>query len=87
MTIRSRNLDAEAVSRINAVIRGVARYFATTFSTVTKQFEKLDAWTRMRLHSMKLKRISRFDNQRLKIKHLHRLGLVSLSDFLPCSGE
>ena len=80
LTIRSRNLDAEAVSRINAVIRGVARYFATTFSTVTKQFEKLDAWTRKRLRMMKLKRISRFDNQKLKSKHLHRLGLVSLSD-------
>jgi group II intron reverse transcriptase/maturase len=87
LTIRSRNLDAEAVSRINAVIRGVARYFATTFSTVTTQFAKLDAWTRKRLRSMKLKRISRFDNQKLKIKHLRRLGLVSLSDFLPCSGE
>jgi group II intron reverse transcriptase/maturase len=80
LTIRSRNLDAAAVSRINAVIRGVARYFATTFSTVTKQFEKLDAWTRKRLRMMKLKRISRFDNQKLKSKHLHRLGLVSLSD-------
>lgn len=85
LTIRSRNLDAAAVSRINAVIRGVARYFATTFSTVTTQFAKLDCWTRKRLRMMKLKRISRFDNQRLKNKHLHRLGLVSLSDFLPCS--
>jgi RNA-directed DNA polymerase len=82
LTIRSRNLDAEAVSRINAVIRGVARYFATTFSTVTKQFEKLDAWTRKRLRLMKLKRISKFDNQKLKNKHLQRLGLVSLSDCL-----
>ena len=87
LTIRSRNLDAEAVSRINAVIRGVARYFATTFSTVTKQFENLDYWTRKRLRCMKLKRISRVDNQRLKNKHLHRLGLVSLSDYLPCSSE
>ena len=87
LTIRSRNLDAEAVSRINAVIRGVARYFATTFSTVTKQFENLDYWTRKRLRCMKFKRISRVDNQRLKNKHQHRLGLLSLSDFLPCSCE
>jgi group II intron reverse transcriptase/maturase len=87
LTIRSRNLDAQAVARINAVIRGVARYFGTTFSTVTTQFAKLDAWTRKRLRAMKLKRISRLDNHKLKIKHLQRLGLLSLSDFLPCSIE
>jgi group II intron reverse transcriptase/maturase len=83
LTIRSHNLDAQAISRINAVIRGVARYFATTFSTVASQFADLDGWTRKRLRCMKLKRISDCDNYRLKNKHLRRLGLISLRDFLP----
>lgn len=85
LTIRCHNLDAQAVSKINAVIRGVAAYFATTFSTVTSQFAKLDAWTRKRLRCMKLKRISRFDNRLLHNKHLRRLGLITLSDSLLCS--
>ncbi len=83
LTVRCHNLDAQAISRINAVIRGVARYFATSFSTVASQFADLDGWTRKRLRCMKLKRISDCDNYRLKNKHLHRLGLVSLRDFLP----
>jgi len=83
LTVRSHNLDAQVLTRINAVIRGVARYFATPFSTVTAQFKRLDQWTRVRLRSMKLKRKSEFDNQRLLNKHLRQLGLISLSDFLP----
>ena len=87
LTIRSHNLDASAVNRINAVIRGVAHYFATTFSTVTKQFERLDRWLRMRLRAMKFKRKSKDDNWRLKNKHLRHLGLLSLSNFLPTLGH
>jgi RNA-directed DNA polymerase len=83
LTIRSHNLDAFAVNRINAVIRGVARYFATTFSTVTRQFDKLDQWLRERLRAMKYKRKSKNDRWRLKNKHLRHLGLLSLSDFVP----
>lgn len=83
LTIRKHNLDAQAISRINAVIRGVARYFVTSFSTVASQFAYLDGWTRKRLRCMKLKRISGSDNYRLKNKHLHRMGLISLRDFLP----
>ena len=77
LTVRCRNLDALAVSKINAVIRGVARYFATPFATVTKQFEKLDIWLRRRLRAMKFKRQSQNDNFRLKNKHLRHLGLLS----------
>ena len=83
LTVRSHNLDAQALLRINAVIRGVARYFATPFSTVAIQFENLDKWTRLRLRCMKLKRKSHSDNYRLLNKHLRRLGLISLRDFLP----
>ena len=83
LTVRSHNLDAAAVNRINAVIRGVARYFATTFSTVATQFRRLDRWLRMRLRSMKLKRKTAFANRQLKTRHLQHLGLLSLSEFLP----
>jgi group II intron reverse transcriptase/maturase len=83
LTIRSHNLDAAAVSKINSVIRGVARYFATPFATVTKQFAKLDTWLRSRLRSMKFKRKSKNDNFRLLIKHLQRLGMIWLSDLMP----
>src|SRR5665213_3323832 len=83
LTVRCHNLDAQEISRINAVIRGVARYFATSFSTVASQFADLDGWTSKRLRCMKLKRISDRDNYRLKNKHLHRMGLISLRDFLP----
>lgn len=82
LTVRCHNLDAHAVARINSVIRGVARYFATDFSTVTKQFTRLDCWTRRRLRSMKLKRIWKSDNYKLKNRHLRRMGLISLSGFL-----
>ena len=86
LTIRSHNLDAAAVTKINSVIRGVARYFATPFSTITKQFKNLDTWLRSRLRSMKFKRKSRKDNFRLLIKHLQRLGMIWLSDFVPDPG-
>lgn len=82
LTVRCHNLDARAVQRINAVIRGVARYFATGFSTVTRQFRDLDAWVRRRLRSMKLKRIWKSDNYQLHNRHLRRMGLIALSDFL-----
>lgn len=82
LTIRSHNLDAYAVSKINSVIRGVARYFATDFSTVTRQFRYLDHWTRKRIRMMKFKRISRKDNWKLRNRHLRRLGLISLSDYV-----
>ena len=82
LTVRSHNLDAQTVQRINAVIRGVARYFGTEFSTVNWQFRKLDSWTRRRLRSMKLKRIWKSDNYKLLNRHLRRLGLVSLRDYL-----
>ena len=82
LTIRSHNLDAQVIDRVNAVIRGVAQYFSTDFATVTKQLTRLDRWTRVRIRSMKTKRIWRTDNYQLKNKYLRRMGLVSLTDFL-----
>jgi hypothetical protein len=83
LTIRSRNLDARVVKKLNAVIRGVANYFATDFSTVTRQFRYLDHWLRKRIRMMKLKRISRFDNVKIRNRHIRRIGVIYLSDQLP----
>ena len=82
LTIRSRNLDAKVIADLNAVVRGVSRYFVTPFSTVADQFRTLDRWVRMRLRAMKYKRKSVEDNWRLRIAHLKRMGLIFLSDSL-----
>jgi group II intron reverse transcriptase/maturase len=82
MTVRSHNLDGRKVEQLNAVIRGVARYFATSFTRCSNQFRALDRWFRMRLRCMRLKRKSRTANCRIKIKHLRRRGCVFLSDYL-----
>ena len=82
VTKRSHNLDADAVEKLNAVVRGVAHYFGAAFSTVADQFRTLDRWVRMRLRCMKYKRKNYNDNWRFKVKHLRNLGLVFLSDFL-----
>jgi group II intron reverse transcriptase/maturase len=74
LTVRNHNLDAQKVEKLNAVVRGVARYFGTRFSTCVHQFRDLDEWLRMRLRCMRLKRISRTANCRIKIKHLRRRG-------------
>lgn len=80
LTVRKHNLDARVVDKLNAVIRGVARYFVTSFSTVREQFRYLDAWIRRRIRCMKFKRISDHDNWRLRIRHIRRMGLTFLLD-------
>ena len=81
LTQRHHNLDAQVVVKLNAVVRGVANYFATGFSTVSNQFRTLDRWLRMRLRCMKRQRKSRRDNLRVRLKQLRRLGVCYLSDF------
>jgi group II intron reverse transcriptase/maturase len=82
LTRRCHNLDAQRIEKLNAVVRGVARYFATPFSTCRAQFRDLDCWLRMRLRCMKTKRKSRNDNYRIKVKHIRRWNAVYLCDFL-----
>jgi len=82
LTVRKRNLDAEAMEKLNRVIRGTANYFATTFSTCRWMFQKLDSWIRMRLRCMKLKRKNYNDNQKLRVGYFRRkLGLLTLEEF------
>ena len=81
-TVRSHNLDLHTLQTVNRIIAGFANYFAPPFANVKSQFHRLDQWVRKRLRCMKFKRISRFDNRRLLIKHLQRLGLRSFRDFV-----
>jgi len=80
ITRRSRNLDATVIERLNRVIRGTANYFATPWSHCGDVYRSLDRWIRMRLRCMKFKRKSKVDNARRRLKHLSRLGLLSLCD-------
>ena len=82
LTVRKCNLDAEAIQKLNRVIRGTANYFATEFSTCRWMFQKLDSWLRMRLRSMKLKRKNYNDNRKLRGGFFRRkLGLLTLEEF------
>jgi len=77
LTIRSRNLDAEVIRKLNQVIRGTVNYFAHPLTNTIKQFNKLDTWIRKRLRCMKYKCISKCHNWRMKTKYLRRLGLLN----------
>jgi hypothetical protein len=82
LTIRKHNLDAEAVKKLNRVIRGTANYFATNFSTCRWEFQKFDSWIRMRLRCMTLKRKNYNDNGKLRVSYFrHKLGLLTLEQF------
>jgi RNA-directed DNA polymerase len=84
ITERHWNLDEAVVEKVNQTVRGVANYFATSFSTVRSLFRELDRWLRMRLRAMKRKRKSKADNWRVRVKYLRRMGCEFLSDvFVP----
>lgn len=78
ITRRSHNLDADMIGQLNRVIRGTANYFVTPWSHCGDACRSLDRWIRMRLRCMKLKRKSRVDNARVRLRHLQRMGLLSL---------
>lgn len=82
LTVRKRNLDAQAIQKLNRVIRGTANYFATSFSTNRWMFQKLDSWIRMRLRCMKVKRKNYNDNGKLRVTYFrHKLKLLTLEEF------
>ena len=78
LTRRHCNLDQEVIRKVNAVVRGVANYFATPFTQVHSLFRDLNRWIRMRIRCMKLKCKSRAHNWRIKRRHLSRIGLLEL---------
>jgi len=81
LSVRKHNLDEDVIVKLNRVIRGTANYFATDFSTCRWMFRKLDSWIRMRLRCMKLKRKSRRDNYKLRLRYFSKLDLLSLESF------
>lgn len=81
LTRRKHNFEAEVMVKLNRVIGGTARYFATSFFTGRSSFHKLDSWIRMRLRCMKFKRKSRHDNHKLRVKKFTKLGLLTLESF------
>jgi len=82
LTRRCHNLDAQAIEKLNRVIRGTANYFATDFSTCVWLFQQLDKWIRMRIRCMKFKRKSERDNFRLRQGTFDKkLGLLKMLDF------
>ena len=83
LTQRHHNLDAQVIEKLNAVIRGTANYFATSWSACGNAYRTLDRWIRMRVRCMKFKRKSSEDNWRLRLKHFRNVGLLNLEDFIP----
>jgi RNA-directed DNA polymerase len=81
LTVRSRNLDAQVIVKLNQVIRGTAHYFATRWFTGRKVFRELDSWIRRRVRCMKYKRFRYHDNRRWRLKQAERLGLLRLESF------
>jgi RNA-directed DNA polymerase len=81
LTPRKHNFEAKVFVKLNRVIGGTARYFATSFFTGRSSFHKLDSWIRMRLRCMKFKRKSRNDNHKLRVKKFTKLGLLTLESF------
>jgi group II intron reverse transcriptase/maturase len=82
LTIRHHNFEAQVVlEKLNRVLQGTARFFATSFSTCRWLFQKLDSWIRMRLRCMKFKRKRATDNYKLRNRTFHKLGLFSMELF------
>jgi group II intron reverse transcriptase/maturase len=86
MTRRCQNLDTELIGKLNQVIQGTARYFATRWSTVRWRFRELDSWIRRRVRCLKFKRFSYHHNRRMRTKQMERLGLLSLESFCLATG-
>ena len=81
LTVRSRNLDAELIEKLNRIIQGTANYFTPRWSTSWWALRQLDCWIRRRLRCLKYKRFSYHHNRRMRRKQFDRLGLLSLESF------
>ncbi len=82
LTIRHHNFEPQVIiEKLNRVLQGTSRFFATSFSTCRWLFQKLDAWIRMRLRCMKFKRKRATDNYKLRNRTFSKLGLFSMEQF------
>ena len=81
LSVRSRNLDAELIGKLNRVIQGTANYFTPRWSTNRWRLRQLDGWIRRRLRCLKYKQFSYHHNHRMRLKQFDRLGLLSLESF------
>ena len=81
LTVRSHNLDAQLIEKLNRVIQGTANYFTPRWSTNRSRLRKLDEFIRRRLRCMKYKRFSYHDNHRMALKEFAKLGLLRLESF------
>ena len=70
VTPRHHNLDSSVIKKLNAIIRGTANYFATSFSR-SGRFSRLGPLDTMRLRCMKYQRKSRADNGRFRWSSSH----------------
>ena len=78
ITKRHHNFDKTVIEKLNRVIRGTLNYFGPIFATSGTKFRNLDQWIRKRIRCMKLKRISREDNEKIRTKVIHEdMGLKS----------
>ena len=81
LTVRSHNLDAQLIEKLNRVIQGTANYFTPRWSTNRSRLRTLDEFVRRRLRCMKYKRFSYHDNHRMELKEFTKLGLLRLESF------
>jgi RNA-directed DNA polymerase len=82
LTIRHHNFEPQVIiEKLNRVLQGTSRFFATSFSTCRWLFQKLDSWIRMRLRCMKFKRKRATDNYKLRNRTFQKLGLFSMEQF------
>ena len=84
LTVRSHNLDAHLIAKLNRLIQGTAHYFTPRWSTSRWVLHRLDSWIRRRWRCLKFKRFSYQDNHRMRLKQFDRLGLLGLESFCPC---
>jgi len=80
LTVRSHNLDAEVIVKLNRVIRGTLNYFGAPFATGVYLFRGFDKWIRKRLRCMRQKRIRRTDNHRIHNHVFERMGLLNCQE-------
>ena len=86
LTVRSHNFEPDMIASLNALIRGVGLYFATSFATGRDRFRQLDSWIRMRMRAQKFKRKRRNDNRKIRVRTFtERYGLLTLEELFIAS--